>query len=296
MASFVDTTTVSPTTTPLSPGLASSAKNAMTTLLKSSIESQLLVERTKEANTDSTYDSNEVNLVINDDDELARLLIARDNDVPKATKMALEMIRLRTKFDVMNLQPEEFPIALGQGNLRWGGYDKEGSPILVCRAALWKPWVYENGATASRQYSNFIFYMLSMLTKSMNRRSDQFVLIFKMNSYNARMMGTTAMTCTKAMIDVVQKCFPERVKSAYLIEHPKLFSVAWKALRLLIAEKTRCKVHFLDGSVDVYGPKLLEIIDTQNLEADLGGTKDGFFPKQEFSLPEELKRIGISLS
>jgi len=66
--------------------------------------------------------------------------------------------------------------------------------------------------TTTNRYTNFVFYQLSLLVKSMTNRHSQFVCIFMMNSYNARMMGTGAMSCTKAMIDVVQKCFPERVK------------------------------------------------------------------------------------
>jgi len=79
--------------------------------------------------------------------------------------------------------------------------------------------------------------------------------------------------------------------SAYLIEHPYIFSIAWKAVRLLINEKTRNKVHFLDGSVDSYGPKLCEIIDESELEVDLGGAKAGYYDKQQHTLREELRRI-----
>jgi len=157
MASFVDPSSSSvynqQSKTPLSPGQAATT-NALHTLLKSSIETHILIEREQDQQKgtlefDAMYSESEINNVINNDDDLERLLIARDNDIPKSTKMAMEMIRIRTKMNIMDMDPAVgFPVAIQQGNLRWSGYDKEGSPVLVCRAALWKPWDYKNGAEA----------------------------------------------------------------------------------------------------------------------------------------------------
>jgi len=271
-----------------------SVQNTLTRLLRGSIETQLIIEREHECadvldgDFDALYRKAEVEAVLNSDAELSRLLIARNNDISKATDMALEMIRIRTRIDIKTMPPSEIPTALEQGTLRWSGYDKEGSPILICRSKEWRPWEYQHGA---EEYTKYVFYLLSLLVSSMTSKNDQFVCIFVMGNYNARMMGPVAMKCTKAMIDVVQKCFPERAKAVYLVEHPFVFSLAWKVIRPWIAQKTRSKVNFLDGSVESYGPRLCELIEESELEVDLGGSMSGFYPTHEKGYREEMERI-----
>ena len=288
MTSFVETKA------PNSPASAS-ANNSLITLLQTSIKNELAVLLTKtQAKAPSSFSSShhphQISLVVDDHQELNRLLIARKNNLLQATKMGLEMISLRSNIDIMNMPTSEFATPLDGQTLRWSGYDKEGSPIFICRAKTYAPWTFKK-----HEYRNYTFFILSLIVASMTAKSDKFVVIFNLAGFRARMGGLAATQCSKAMIDVVQKCFPERCKTAFLVEHPKVFSFLWKMVAPMINERTRSKVAFLDGDAAEWQAELKKVIDPAMLELDMGGTKAECYPIHEFPLPLEIERIKNSL-
>jgi len=72
------------------------------------------------------------------DNDCRRFLTARNNKVEMAAHMARNALEWRMRIQLDKLGPSDIPTALPQGCWRFGGYTRDGRPIMLIKAAIWR--------------------------------------------------------------------------------------------------------------------------------------------------------------
>ena len=80
---------------------------------------------------------------------------------------------------------------------------------------------------------------------------------------------------TRAMVRLDEAHYPERLGALYILNAGKVFARGWRLIRGLVDEKTRAKIHILDGPED-YVPVLKAAIGEDMLAEECGAaSSDG---------------------
>ncbi|XP_054708407.1 retinal-binding protein-like isoform X2 [Uloborus diversus] len=113
---------------------------------------------------------------------------------------------------------------------------------------------------------------MKMNNKKTGKNADTFVFILDYSGFSLRQVASkSVMNIVFYLVHVFEANYPERLKKAFLINIPPLFSTVFSAVKPFLAEETREK--FLFFGKDGWQEELLKNIDAEVLPAYLGGKR-----------------------
>ncbi|KAH8297720.1 hypothetical protein KR054_006516, partial [Drosophila jambulina] len=214
-----------------------------------------------------------------DDYFLVRWLRARKWNLDAAEKMLRASLKTRAMWNVDNIEKWDPPRALRE-YLPYGlmGYDKEGSPVLVCPFANFDIWGMMHCVTRFE----FQKYLVLLLERFMNIaydqsqkhgwRARQLVVFFDMQDVNLKQYAwRPAAECVISTVKQYEANFPELLKMCYIINAPKLFSVAFNIVKKFLDENTTSKIVIYKSGVDRWQQQLFSHVDRKAFPKAWGG-------------------------
>ncbi|XP_020802608.1 SEC14-like protein 2, partial [Drosophila serrata] len=214
-----------------------------------------------------------------DDYFLVRWLRARKWNLDAAEKMLRASLKTRAMWNVDNIEKWDPPKAL-QEYLPYGlmGYDKEGSPVLVCPFANFDIWGMMHCVTRF-EFQKYLVLLLERFMKiaydqsqKHGWRARQLVVFFDMQDVNLKQYAwRPAAECVISTVKQYEANFPELLKMCYIINAPKLFSVAFNIVKKFLDENTTSKIVIYKSGVDRWQQQLFSHVDRKAFPKAWGG-------------------------
>lgn len=215
------------------------------------------------------YDESEIVSFCDDESNLRRFLVARDNDLEASYAMANLAIKWRSEIHPGSLTTADFATANSQGVWRFAGYAKNGWPIMLVRTSLYDPSCY-----STEEYVRYIAYMMETNVKrvdSSNPNGQKHFIIFDMLG----MQYNTDLAKLRQLIKIANDHNPERLGIAMVINASALFWGLWKIMSAWMDPATSEKVKvFTTDYVDF----LEEHVGLEHVCTDLGGEREEDWP------------------
>lgn len=210
-------------------------------------------------------------------------------------------------WNVDNLEKWDAPQALRE-YLPYGlmGYDNEGSPgklrdlesprytyanlthlllsllsvfvVIVCPFYNFDVWGMMHCVTRF-EFQKYLVLLLERFMKTAYQQSlqhgwkaRQLVVFFDCESLNLKQYAwRPAAECVISSIKQYEANFPELLKMCYLINAPKLFSVAFNIVKKFLDENTTSKIHIYKSGVDKWQQQLFSHVDPKQFPKCWGG-------------------------
>ncbi|KAJ3084920.1 hypothetical protein HK102_000514, partial [Quaeritorhiza haematococci] len=244
-----------------------------------------------------------------DDAELARFLGARQLNVDKAHAMLLATVAWRAKmkvdsFPVPTITPGApvpnhvrgfdcvpdttvihsdpvFPESYGKFLCYLGGgcyhkVDGEGNPLYIehIGAIDAKNLAYHCPLDQMIDFhircQEFLFkVVMEECTRKTGRIIDQHTVIFDLKGMGLSHLNMKALSILRALSEVDQAHYPERLRRLFVINAPGIFASAFSIIKRWLDERVIDKIHILGGD---YQEVLKRYIPEENLPEYLGGT------------------------
>ncbi|KAH8303810.1 hypothetical protein KR018_008189, partial [Drosophila ironensis] len=214
-----------------------------------------------------------------DDYFLVRWLRARKWNMDAAEKMLRASLKTRAMWNVDNIEKWDPPKAL-QEYLPYGllGYDNEGSPVLVCPFYNFDMWGMMHCVTRF-EFQKYLVLLLERFMKvaydqSLKHgwRARQLVVFFDMQDVNLKQYAwRPAAECVISTVKQYEANFPELLKMCYIINAPKLFSVAFNIVKKFLDENTTSKIVIYKTGVDRWQQQLFSHVDRKGFPKAWGG-------------------------
>ncbi|KAH8317223.1 hypothetical protein KR074_006164 [Drosophila pseudoananassae] len=214
-----------------------------------------------------------------DDYFLVRWLRARKWNMDAAEKMLRASLKTRAMWNVDNIEKWDPPKAL-QEYLPYGlmGYDNEGSPVLVCPFYNFDMWGMMHCVTRF-EFQKYLVLLLERFMKVAYEQSlkhgwkaRQLVVFFDMQDVNLKQYAwRPAAECVISTVKQYESNFPELLKMCYIINAPKLFSVAFNIVKKFLDENTTSKIVIYKSGVDRWQQQLFSHVDRKGFPKAWGG-------------------------
>eukprot|EP01031_Cornospumella_fuschlensis_P043466 gene43466-53142_t len=166
------------------------------------------------------------------DETLARYLIARNNDVEKASTLLRGMVAWRSLYFpiLKSSMPTEFPI----GKIYVHGTDKEGRPLMVWQSRL-NIAKDRDINEAGRLMLWWTEYVIRQLPPHMSKYT---VLIDRSNFKREN----SDLELVKHVTTRMQDCYPERLQRCIIFPSDLFFTALWNVGKWFLDPVTRDKV------------------------------------------------------
>uniref|UniRef100_A0A8D8LHI7 SEC14-like protein 2 n=1 Tax=Cacopsylla melanoneura TaxID=428564 RepID=A0A8D8LHI7_9HEMI len=211
---------------------------------------------------------------------LLRWLTARKFDPIAAEKMLRESLAWRKEWDIDNLHSWEPPDAL-VNRLPCGltGYDKQGAPVLSLVFSQFDVAGLLH-CVSKNDVIRYVAKTLEGYIEEARRRGEthgpqasKLVAIFDMSDFSMKQYAwRPAAELVLGMIQMYEANYPEILKNCYVINAPKVFSLAWRVVKKFLHEYTISKIHLYRAEPAKWKPVLLDVMDETEWPASMGGT------------------------
>ncbi len=242
-------------------------------VIKSEKEAEQVRElRTRLADLAPTCRERPLNL---SDPELIRFVRARPNLAESE-----ELFRKSADFR-KEKKPEEIyehfdpsPIVKRYMTGGWGGFDKEGTIIFYDRIGqLDVPGLVDY--VTVEEFLNVVIWRQETHTRKMLESEQKFGKVQYQLTLVQDLKGLSMSHAHNVAIDMLRKgafiddnMYPERLKVAFIVNAPRVFSIIWNIVKFFFHANTRAKLNiYSDSATQV----LLERIDFESLPGYLGG-------------------------
>ncbi|CAK0773230.1 hypothetical protein CVIRNUC_004043 [Coccomyxa viridis] len=199
------------------------------------------------------------------DVELARYLRAEKYNVQKAEKRLREQTVWRTEFFPKGeFTEDEIKHELAAQKVFLQGPDKHGRGVLILKGAR-----HSKSKRDLEELKRFICYCLDNVIKQHDLRLNpegKGVAIFDLRDISMDCLDFGGL---KAVFDILQNHYPERLGVLIMFNAPFIFNALWKAVSQFIDPDTKKKVLFVSGAAST--PELEDIFDPKDLPELLGG-------------------------
>ncbi|CAH1403383.1 unnamed protein product [Nezara viridula] len=220
-------------------------------------------------------------LPYHDDYFLLRWLRARNFDPVAAEKMLRASMKWRESWGVETIQdwptPEVFKHYYPCGVC---GFDKDGSPVVIIPFSGVDIWGMLHSATKA----DFIKTAIKTLEKTLEiarekseihntYESTKLVGILDMSEFNLKQFAwRPAAEAVISLIQIYEANYPEILKACYIINVPKVFSLAFSVVKNFLNDYTLSKIRIFKSDPNKWKPVLLSHIPPDQLPVIYGGT------------------------
>lgn len=213
-----------------------------------------------------------------DDPCLLRYLIARNFDLKKASVMLQNTLTWRAKFGVKHIHRKEAMATIARenatGKIYLRGFDQNNNVIMYMRP------VYENTSDHDGNCLHLVYNLeracaIMFQRKHLGIDGQRITLLVNYEGYS--LFNAPPMRTSRAILDILQNHYPERLNRAYCIRPPWIFSAFWSMISPFIDVKTKVKVQMINAkSVENIAEQITTASDgtlfAGILEQDLGGS------------------------
>lgn len=215
---------------------------------------------------DDRVDPAELKALLDNEYTLSRFLIARENKVEKAFRMARDYVVWRSQFRPSQITVADFATANSQGVYRFAGFAKNGWPILWVHSKNWNPWAY-----SIEEYTKMVAFFLESLEKHCKPDFKVYIVIDMLGmSYLAN-----DILKVRQLAKLTADYFPERLGYGVVLHADVLFYSIWTIISPLLDRRTRAKARiFRSGFLGF----LEEHIGLDHVPEDVGGTRQAPWP------------------
>ncbi|KAI5720556.1 hypothetical protein M8J77_008561 [Diaphorina citri] len=210
---------------------------------------------------------------------LLRWLSARKFDPIAAEKMLRESLKWRQDWGIDDLQSWTPPEALVD-RLPVGitGYDKEGSPVL-CVPFSQLDIAGMLHAVTKNDIIRLVAKTVEGFIEEARRQGEKhgpgatkLVAIFDMSDFSMKQYAwRPAAELVLCMLQMYEANYPEILKNCYVINAPKVFTLAWRVVKKFLHEYTISKIHLYRAEPAKWRPILLEQMEEDMWPASMGG-------------------------
>ncbi|XP_011180658.1 SEC14-like protein 2 [Zeugodacus cucurbitae] len=214
-----------------------------------------------------------------DDYFLLRWLRARKWNPDAAEEMLRASLKTRAMWNVDNMEKWDVPRALRE-YLPYGhiGYDNEGSPIIVCPFYNFDIWGMLHCVTRF-DFQRYLVLLLERFmqagyeqSKTHGPQARQLVVFFDMANFNLKQYAwRPAAECVLSTVKQYESNYPELLKMCYIINAPKLFSVAFNFVKKFLDEYTMSKIKIYKSGSDKWREPLFSHVDPNIFPKCFGG-------------------------
>jgi len=213
-----------------------------------------------------------------DDLYLLRFLRARKFELDKTFLMFKTFITWRIDNKVDTIELYAFPELFEVKKLYPHGYhktDKIGRPIYIELTCQMKIKELFQKTTEERmmnyyikEYEKLLKYRFPYCSKEFGSLVDKSLTIMDMNGVGMSLLMGKTKDFVKIASDIAQNYYPEMLGTMFLINCGMTFSLVWNLVKGFIDTKTKDKIKVEKSK---FQPKLLELVDAENLPSILGG-------------------------
>ncbi|KAG8180421.1 hypothetical protein JTE90_022770 [Oedothorax gibbosus] len=215
-----------------------------------------------------------------DDDNLfQRFLRARNQNLDLAEQMLKNHLRWRKMHRVDTIKQDFKPleVMLEYDGMSHIGFDKEGAPVIYCAFGKMDFRGAYRCVNMSDLYK-FILYklehfvdLLKEQSKKLGKPVTQWVMIFDYESFTfANATFKPVIHYLVGLMSMYEGNYPERLKSAHLINGSMIFSICFAMFKPFFTGNTLSKVNYYGSD---FQDDLLKTIDADQLPAFLGGIR-----------------------
>eukprot|EP00752_Nemacystus_decipiens_P001571 g1532.t1 len=200
---------------------------------------------------------------LTDDRMLHRFITARNGNVDVALKMLLDHLDWRVSYKLDTILDEDLSGAGVSHEFYWSGFDRDGRPCLVFRAAEHRK---SDPDGASPTVEEKVRYYCQLLERGFREfaPAHKFCLIL-----DCRGAGTNVMDrkLFKVATPIIENNFPETQHATYVLPCNGIITMAWKVISSFIdpgtADKIRLVKDFDDQAlVEAFTPETLKAFVT----------------------------------
>ncbi|KAG8225483.1 hypothetical protein J437_LFUL009476 [Ladona fulva] len=216
-----------------------------------------------------------------DDQYLLRWLRARNYDPEAAEKMLRASMHWRTQWGVDDILTKWEPPEVLEKYFPSGisGFDKDGAPVIVVPFAGLDIWGLLHSVTRSdfiRMTIRTLEYLLKVAYEQKLKRhsnTTEVVGIIDMEGFSLRPYAwRPAGEAIVALIQMYEANYPEILKACYIINAPKVFSLAFSIVKPFLNDYTLRKISIYKSDPIKWKGALLDNICEDQLPVHFGGT------------------------
>jgi len=162
------------------------------------------------------------------------------------------------------------------------GPDKYGCPVWICaygRADL-------KGIFASVKKKDYVNYVKAIVEKSVRLMHEnhanlklsenimmQQCVIFDMQDFSMKhITHKLAMETALQLIQMYEANYPELLRRVFVLNAPRVFTIAWNMIKPFLHERTRSKIQIFGWDSVAWKRAILEDVDPSRLPAFYGGS------------------------
>ncbi|KAH7299879.1 hypothetical protein KP509_24G034600 [Ceratopteris richardii] len=214
------------------------------------------------------------------DADLLRFLRARSFDIGKATLMYEAMLEWRNKVDADKIiESFQFPERRAIKELYPHFHhktDKFGRPIYIERLGhlqldeILKITTMDRMLTYHiKEWEILINWKFPACSKKAGRQIMQSLTILDVKGVAMKAMNKQVRSFIQKISKIDQDYYPEYLGKMFIVNAPTAFKAVWAVIKPWLDKRTQRKIE-VHGSN--FTPKLLELVDSENLPEFLGGT------------------------
>jgi hypothetical protein len=220
------------------------------------------------------YPEDKINILLLNDENLKRILIAKDFKLDEAFTMFENVYKWRNLelfHKIENIKTETIIEVKKKFPSYWLSTDKLGNPVYIECPGAYPITNILKITTIDELISIYIKnceYMLTHLYPKLKTKNQliQTVTIIDLKGISIRNMNNGFYTYLKNIICIGSNYYPETIYKMFIINTPFMFSTVWKVIRSFVPQKTQNKVHILSKGQETL---LYKYIDKDKLPDNL---------------------------
>lgn len=210
---------------------------------------------------------------------LSKWLIARNFNIEKAEKMYKKSKEWRQENDIDSLLSWDPPEVLKKyGPVGWPGFDRHGGTVVIIPHGR----VDIRGIIMSSKKGEYVRFTIRALEKSLGMMAEEskkrnktycrVSCIFDLEHFSIKeFTWKPALEAIIELLKMYEANYPEILNCAYVVNAPKVFSVAWALVKPFLNENTINKVKIFGKTG--WKERVLEDISPDVLPKHWGGTR-----------------------
>ncbi|CAG5051254.1 unnamed protein product [Parnassius apollo] len=215
------------------------------------------------------------------DHYLLRWLRARQWDPEAAEKMLRDSLIWREKWGIDTTletwqAPEPLQKYFPSGTT---GFDKEGSPIIIVPFMGLDVWGMLHSVTRTDIIRMILRHLENYLASARKQSLEhgpaalKVTVLFDLEGFNIRQYAwKPAAEMVFTLLQIYEANYPEILKTCFIVNAPKVFSLAFSVVKKFMHEYTISKIKIYGTDTKKWQPQVLELIDRDQLPAHYGGT------------------------
>ena len=212
---------------------------------------------------------------------LLRWLRARQWDPEAAEKMLRDSLKWREKWGVDTTLPTWQPPEVLEKHFPSGstGFDKEGSPVIIVPFVGLDVWGLLHSLTRSDVIRMILKHLENYIAIARKQAEThgaaalKLTVIFDLEGFNIKQYAwKPAAEMVFTLLQLYEANYPEILKICFIVNAPKIFSLAFSVVKKFMHEYTISKIKIYGTDAKKWQAQVLSIVDKDQIPVHYGGT------------------------